>query len=58
MAAKFIPPIIGAKVPSWMTFRERVFWYSIWIQANPLSHVHFVDHDEKHMFISERHVNL
>lgn len=53
----FIPPLIGAKIPPHMTFRERVIWYSIWIEANPYSHIHF-SLGRNRGFLSERHVNL
>lgn len=56
--SNFIPPIVGATIPRHMTFRERVFWYSTWIQLNPHSHIHFVDEDEMTLFISERHFPL
>lgn len=55
----FLPPVVGARIPRFMTFRERVYWYSVWIENNPYSHIHFqIDGNPKKGFISERHVNL
>lgn len=51
--ALYLPPIVGATVPKTMTFKERVFWYSMWIENWPMSHIHFVDSEGKTMFISE-----
>jgi hypothetical protein len=54
----FVAPIVQATVPRTMTFRERVFWYSVWIENFPMSHIDFTDEEDRHMFFSDRHVAL
>lgn len=54
-----VPPLILAKIPAFMTFAERVYWYAVWIEQNPYSHIHFKsDGEGKKSFISEMHKNL
>lgn len=54
-----VPPLVNAKIPVFMTFAERVYWYAVWIEQNPYSHIHFhLGGNEKRGFMSERHLNL
>jgi len=48
-----LPPIQGVTVPPQMSFAHRVAWYSIWIKAHPMQHLHFLHEAKNSGFISE-----